>query len=83
MNKNTNKKIKFQKRICFRLIWWSKLKKMVFESIVIKVLNKYIGKYLKNFDANNLSIGLWSGMIHIIGVLRTLPNIYDGVFVRK
>ena len=56
---------------------------MVFESIVIKVLNKYIGKYLKNFDANNLSIGLWSGMIHIIGVLRTLPNIYDGVFVRK
>ena len=43
---------------------------MVFESAVIKVLHKYIGKYLKNFDANNLSIGLWSGMIHIRDVLE-------------
>lgn len=34
---------------------------MVFESIVVSILNKYIGKYVKNLDSKNLSIGLWSG----------------------
>ncbi|XP_065685047.1 intermembrane lipid transfer protein VPS13A isoform X3 [Hydra vulgaris] len=34
---------------------------MVLEAVVVSILKKYIGKYIKNFDGKNLSLSLWSG----------------------
>lgn len=35
---------------------------MVFESLVVDLLNKYLGQYVKNLDASQLKIGIWGGM---------------------
>lgn len=34
---------------------------MVFESIVKELLNRYLGEYVENLDANQLNVGIWSG----------------------
>ena len=34
---------------------------MVFESIVKELLNRYLGAYVENLDANQLNLGIWSG----------------------
>ena len=34
---------------------------LVFEKLIAYFLDKYISKYIENFDSNNLKIGLWSG----------------------
>lgn len=35
---------------------------MVFESLVVDLLNKYLGPYVKNLDPSQLKIGIWGGM---------------------
>lgn len=40
---------------------------MVFESIVKELLNRYLGEYVENLDANQLNVGIWSGM-YLFGV---------------
>lgn len=34
---------------------------MVFERIVVDVLNRYLGDFIENLDSKQLSIGVWGG----------------------
>jgi len=35
---------------------------MVFEAIVVDVLNKFLGDYVVNLDTSQLKLGIWGGM---------------------
>lgn len=37
------------------------LSKMVFESIVADLLNRFVGEYVENLDKTQLKIGIWGG----------------------
>lgn len=39
---------------------------MVFEKIVVDVLNKYLGDFIENLDSKQLSIGVWGGSLILI-----------------
>ena len=34
---------------------------MVFESVVVELVNRFLGDYIDNLDKSQLSIGLWGG----------------------
>nr|CAB3267621.1 vacuolar protein sorting-associated protein 13A-like [Phallusia mammillata] len=34
---------------------------MVFESLVVELMNKYLGEYIENLDASQLKLGIWGG----------------------
>lgn len=34
---------------------------MVFESVVVDVLNRFLGDYVVNLDTSQLSLGIWKG----------------------
>lgn len=34
---------------------------MVFESVVVDVLNRFLGDYVVNLDESQLSLGIWKG----------------------
>ena len=34
---------------------------MVFEGLLVSVLNRFLGPYVKNLDASQLKVGIWSG----------------------
>lgn len=34
---------------------------MVFESVVVDVLNRFLGDYVVNLDKSQLSLGIWKG----------------------
>jgi len=34
---------------------------MVFESLVVDLVNRFIGDYIDNLDKSQLSLGLWGG----------------------
>lgn len=36
---------------------------MVFESIVVEILNKFLGDYVENLDSSQLKIGIWGGKL--------------------
>lgn len=38
-----------------------RLKKMVFESVVVDVLNRFLGDYVVNLDTSQLTLGIWGG----------------------
>lgn len=38
---------------------------MVFESIVVELLNRYLGNYVENLDKNQLKIGIWGGKLRV------------------
>lgn len=40
----------------------------MFESLLEKVLNKFLGDFLDGFDAQNLHVGIWSGEVTISNV---------------
>lgn len=42
---------------------------MVFESVVKEILNRYLGAYVENLDANQLNVGIWSGEDFCLHVL--------------
>lgn len=35
---------------------------MVFESLLVDILNRYLKPYVKKIDSSNLNIGVWNGM---------------------
>ncbi len=37
---------------------------MVFENLVVYLLDKYLGDYIENLDTKKLKIDLWSGMFY-------------------
>lgn len=39
---------------------------MVFESVVVDVLNKILGDYVQNLDPSQLKIGIWGGALIFI-----------------
>lgn len=34
---------------------------MVFESLVVDLINKYLGDYVENLDRSQLKLGIWGG----------------------
>ncbi|XP_078488889.1 intermembrane lipid transfer protein VPS13A-like [Ciona intestinalis] len=46
---------------------------MVFESIVVDILNKYLGKYFENLDPSQLKLGIWGGDV-VLENLRIQSN---------
>ena len=50
---------------------------MVFESIVVEILNKFLGDYVQNLDSSQLKIGIWGGKLfgcvpsQLISLLKT------------
>lgn len=34
---------------------------MVFESVVVDVLNRFLGDYVVNLDSSQLNLGIWGG----------------------
>ena len=38
---------------------------MVLEGLVANLLNRFLGMYVKNFDANQLKIGIWNGDVRL------------------
>ena len=38
---------------------------MVFENLVVYLLDKYLGDYIENLDTKKLKIDLWSGKLSI------------------
>lgn len=34
---------------------------MVFESLVVDVLNRFLGDYVVNLDSSQLKLGIWGG----------------------
>ena len=40
----------------------------MFESLLEKLLNKFLGDYIQGFESNNLKIGIWSGNVIIQNV---------------
>ena len=43
---------------------------MVFEGVLVSVLNRFLGPYLKNLDSSQLSVGIWSGKRIITSILK-------------
>jgi vacuolar protein sorting-associated protein 13A/C len=48
----------------------------MFESILEKILQSYLGKFLIDFDRKNLSLGVWKGDV-IIKNVKVNPEIID------
>ncbi|XP_017529491.2 intermembrane lipid transfer protein VPS13A isoform X3 [Manis javanica] len=40
-----------------------RLRKMVFESVVVDVLNRFLGDYVVNVDTSQLTLGIWGGAV--------------------
>lgn len=34
---------------------------MVLEGVLVDLLNRFLGPYVKNLDASQLSVGIWGG----------------------
>lgn len=50
-----------------------RLKKMVFESVVVDVLNRFLGDYVVNLDTSQLSLGIWGGNENAAAPQSRLP----------
>ena len=37
----------------------------MFETIVVSILDKYLGVYVTNFDSKQLNIGIWGGDVEL------------------
>jgi len=35
---------------------------MVFESIVVELVNRFLGDYIENLDTSQLSLSIWGGV---------------------
>ncbi|EDW71988.1 uncharacterized protein Dwil_GK10679 [Drosophila willistoni] len=49
---------------------------MVFEALVVDILNKVLGDYIENLDRNQLKIGIWGGDV-VLQNLRIRDNALD------
>uniref|UniRef100_A0A0N4UN55 Chorein_N domain-containing protein n=1 Tax=Dracunculus medinensis TaxID=318479 RepID=A0A0N4UN55_DRAME len=61
------------------------LKKMVFESIVADLLNRFLGDFVDNLDASQLNIGIWGGDVTLtnLEVKETALDDFDLPFKLK
>ena len=41
---------------------------MVFEGVLVSVLNRFLGPYVKNLDSSQLKVAIWSGEVHLQGL---------------
>lgn len=48
-----------------------RLRKMVFESVVVDVLNRFLGDYVVNVDTSQLTLGIWGG-----NKIAFVPNLF-------
>jgi vacuolar protein sorting-associated protein 13A/C len=48
----------------------------MFESLVAGLLEKYVGKYVQNWDSKNLKLSVFSGKVVLRNLLLT-PNALD------
>lgn len=52
---------------------------MVFESLVVDVLNRFLGDYVVNLDSSQLSLGIWGGKVLTVcqcwGVKACIDNV--------
>ena len=47
--------------------------KMVFESIVVELVNRFLGDYIENLDRTQLKLSIWGGVsVHCILCLMTV-----------
>ena len=46
---------------------------MVFESVVVDVLNRFLGDYVVNLDKSQLNLGIWAGNETAAAPLSRLP----------
>jgi len=37
---------------------------MVFESIVVELVNRFLGDYIENLDKSQLSLSIWGGNVY-------------------
>ena len=44
---------------------------MVFEGILVDVLNRFLGPYVKNLDASQLKVGIWGGAHYLEAISRS------------
>ncbi|XP_050421691.1 intermembrane lipid transfer protein Vps13-like isoform X3 [Adelges cooleyi] len=51
---------------------------MVFESLVVDVLNRFIGEYVENLDTSQLNIGIWGGDV-VLRDLKLKETCLDGL----
>ncbi|XP_074661340.1 intermembrane lipid transfer protein VPS13A-like [Tubulanus polymorphus] len=49
---------------------------MVFESIIVDLLNKYLGDYVENLDRSQLKLGIWGGDV-VLGNLDVKASALD------
>lgn len=50
---------------------------MVFESVVVDVLNRFLGDYVVNLDTSQLKLGIWGGndyVLRLASLLATLAS---------
>jgi hypothetical protein len=40
----------------------------MFETLLTKILQKYMKEYFEEFDSSNLSVGVWSGNVEVKNV---------------
>lgn len=47
---------------------------MVFESVLVEVLNRFLGPYVENLDPSQLKTNVWSGMKSRRSYIHSLPT---------
>ena len=56
---------------------------MVFESVLVDVLNKYLKPYVKKLDTSQLKIGVWKGKRVCPSLTLILPLLLGNVSLGK
>uniref|UniRef100_A0A8D2Q5L1 Vacuolar protein sorting 13 homolog A n=1 Tax=Varanus komodoensis TaxID=61221 RepID=A0A8D2Q5L1_VARKO len=57
---------------------------MVFESVVVDVLNRFLGDYVVNLDSSQLKLGIWGGAVALKNLEikeNALVTMYSSVFI--
>jgi len=49
---------------------------MVFESLVVELVNRFLGDFIENLDTSQLSIGIWGGDV-VLNNLYVKENLFD------
>jgi len=50
---------------------------MVFESLVVDLVNRYLGDFIENLDKSQLKIGIWGGRCHCLVSLSPFDFVSD------
>jgi len=54
---------------------------MVFESVVVELVNRFLGDYIENLDKSQLSMSIWGGVSRYCIRLVTVLCLYDSSYV--